>query len=207
MRQVVDELRASGFVTREELDNAVVHHVRGPNTVTGDQLSGLCRRVGALERHFTDPDGIFAKLETRIKGLKDQQAGDTVERGGKAFRDVTSVAAWIQTLPDKDVYRYCVDFVTLVMLAADPYETIAQGMANAAAAYKAEFNSLTEARISLSYGLTYPENLMKKHDKEKYAATGGWFWSSTWSSFLAFKGTFNNGARIHSRALLPRSRR
>jgi hypothetical protein len=88
-----------------------------------------------------------------------------------------------------------VDFVTLVMLAADPYETIAQGMANAAAAYKAEFNSLTEARISLSYGLTYPENLMKKHDKEKYAATGGWFWSSTWSSFSAFKGTFNNGAK------------
>ena len=71
------------------------------------------------------------------------------------------------------------DLVTLVMLAADPYETIAQGMANAAAAHNAEFNSLTEARTSLSYGLTYPENIMKKHDKEKHAATGGWFWSST----------------------------
>ena len=114
--------------------------------------------------------------------------------GGKAFRDITSVSAWIQTLADKDVYQYCVDFVTLLMLAADPYETIAQGTANVAAAYKAEFNSLTEAPISLSYGLTYPENLMKKHDKEKYAATGGWFWSITWSFFLAFKGTFNNEA-------------
>jgi hypothetical protein len=195
MRQVVDELQNSGFVTRDEIDQTVVPYLQGPNPVTADQFSGLSRRVAALERHFTEPDGTMAKLETRIKALEDRGAGDTVERGGKAFRDIISVAAWIQTLSDKDVYRYCVDFVTLVMLAADPYETMAQGMANAAAAYKAEFNSLTEARISLSYGLTYLENLMKKHDKEKYAATGGWFWSTTWSSFSAFKGTFNNGAK------------
>lgn len=195
MRQVVDELQSSGFVTRDELDQTVVPYLQGPNSVTPDQFSGLSRRVALLEKQFADPDGIISKLDTRIKVLEDRRAGDTVERGGKAFRDISSVAAWIQTLADKDVYRYCVDFVTLVMLAADPYETIAQGMANAAAAYKAEFNSLTEARISLSYGLTYPENLMKKHDKEKYAATGGWYWSTTWSSFAAFKGTFNNGAK------------
>jgi hypothetical protein len=35
---------------------------------------------------------------------------------------------------------------------------------------------------------------MKKHDKEKHAAMGGWFWTTTWSSFAVFKGTFNNGA-------------
>ena len=195
MRQVVDELQNLGFVTRDELDQTVVPYLQGPNPVTADQFSGLSCRVTALERHFTDPDGTMAKLETRIKALENRRAGDTLEHGGKAFRDITSVAAWIQTLADKDVYWYCVDFVTLVMLAADPYKTIAQGMANAAAAYKAEFNSLTEARTSLSYGLTYPENLMKKHDKEKYAATGGWFWSTIWSSFSAFKDTFNNGAK------------
>ena len=65
----------------------------------------------------------------------------------------------------------------------------------AAAAHKAEYNSLTEARISLSYGLTYPENIMKKMDKQKHAATGGWYWSTSWSTFSAFKGTFNNGAK------------
>jgi hypothetical protein len=31
--------------------------------------------------------------------------------------------------------------------------------------------------------------------KEKYAATGGWYWTTTWSSFAVFKGTFNNGAK------------
>ena len=52
------------------------------------------------------------------------------------------------------------------MLCADPYETITKGMAMAAAAHKVDYNSLTEARISLSYGLTYPENLMKKSNKK-----------------------------------------
>jgi hypothetical protein len=47
--------------------------------------------------------------------------------------------------------------ITLVMLCADPYKTIAEGMATAAAAHKAEYNSPTEACILLSYGLTYPK--------------------------------------------------
>ena len=86
--------------------------------------------------------------------------GDTIERGGKTFRDIGSVLAWVQTFKDKDMYRFCVDMVTLIMLCAEAYKTIAEGMATAAAAHKAEYNSLTEARISLSNGLTYPENLM-----------------------------------------------
>ncbi len=81
------------------------------------------------------------------------------------------------------------------MLCADPFKTITKGMATAAAAHKAKYNSLTEAWVSLSYGLTYTENLMKKYDKEKHAMTGGWFWTTTWSSYLVFKGTFNNGAK------------
>ena len=53
--------------------------------------------------------------------------------------------------------------VTLIMLCADPFKTITEGMATAAAAHKAEYNNLTEAQISLSYGQTYPKNLMKKY--------------------------------------------
>ncbi len=105
------------------------------------------------------------------------------------------VAAWLQTFTDKDLYRYCVDMVTLIMLSAKAYETIAEGMATAAAAYKAEYNSLTEAQIFLSYELTYPENMMKKMDKQKHVATGGWFWTTAWSTFSAFKGTCNNEAK------------
>jgi hypothetical protein len=85
--------------------------------------------------------------------------------------------------------------VTLVMLCADPYDTIAKGMTTVAIAHEAEYVSLTEVRISLSYGLTYLENLMKKFNKEKHTATGGWFWIITWSSYAVFEGTFNNGAK------------
>jgi hypothetical protein len=33
---------------------------------------------------------------------------------------------------------------------------------------------------------------MKKSNKEKHTATGGWFWTNTWSSYSVFKGMFNN---------------
>ena len=76
--------------------------------------------------------------------------------------------------------------VTLIMLCAEPCDKVAESMATAAAAHKAEYNSLTEACILLLYGLTYPENIMRKHDKEKYPDTGG---------CCNFKGMFNNGAK------------
>jgi hypothetical protein len=72
------------------------------------------------------------------------------------------VAAWVQTFQDKDLDCYCINMVTLVVLCADPYKTINKGMATVAVAHKAEYNSLMEACILLSYGFTYPKNLMKK---------------------------------------------
>jgi hypothetical protein len=77
--------------------------------------------------------------------------------------------------------------VTLIMLCAEPYNMIAEGMATAVVAHKAEYNILMEAHISLLYGLAYSKNIMRKQDKEKYAATGGWF--------TVYKGVFNNGAK------------
>ncbi len=164
-----------------------------PNT--HNQLSGLSKHIANVNRHFTDFDGTVSKMEGRIRSLKDRWARDSIEQRGKALRNILAVGAWVQTFQDKDLYCYCMDMVTLVMLCADPYETITEGMAMAAAAHNAEYNYLTEAYILLSYGLTYPKNLMKKYEKEKYAGTGGWHWCTTLSSFAAFKGMFNNGAK------------
>ncbi len=150
--------------------------------------------MARIEKELKEPDGTLSKLEGRIKSLEDRQAGDAIERGGKIFQDLGTVLACVQTFKDKDLYRYCMD-VTLVMLCAEAYKTIAEGMAMTVAAHKAEYNSLNEACISLSYGLTYPENLMKKQDKQKHVATGDWFWTTSWSTFSAFKGTINNGTK------------
>ncbi len=98
MRQVVDELQTSGFMTQDELQARVLPT---SDPTVGDQLSGLSRRVGALERNFTDPNGTLARLETRVKGLEDRQTGESVEQGGMAFRDISAVSAWIQTFTDK----------------------------------------------------------------------------------------------------------
>jgi hypothetical protein len=127
---------------------------------TLDQVSALSRHLVRLEKEYKDPDGIIAKLEERIKTLEDHWGGDKIERGGKTFQDVIAVNAWVQTFKNKDLFWYCIDMVTLIMLCAEPYDMIAEGMATAAAVHKAEYNSLMEARISLSYGLTYPDNII-----------------------------------------------
>ncbi len=90
-----------------------------------------------MEKELKNPDGILSKLEGMIKSLEDRRMGDAIQRGGKTFRDISSVSAWIQTFKDKDMYRYCVDMVTLIMLCAEAYETIAEGMTTAVGAHKA----------------------------------------------------------------------
>jgi hypothetical protein len=196
MRQVIDDLCQSGFVLQDDLDAIGVSGFQlDSRSQMLDQVLVLNQSLVRLKKELTNPDSTIVKLKGRIKSLEDQQAGEAIERGGKTFRDLGDVAVWAQTFKDKDLYHHCVDMVTLIMLCVEAYETIVESMATAAAAHKAEYNSLTEACISLLYGLTYPENLMKKQNKQKHVATGGRFWTMPWSSFLAFKGTFNNGAK------------
>jgi hypothetical protein len=92
-----------------------------------------------------NPEGTLSRLEGRIKALEDHRAGNAIECSRKTLCDLGSLAIWLQTFQDKNLYRYCVDMVTLIMLCAEAYETIAEGMAMAAAAHKAEYNSLTKA--------------------------------------------------------------
>ena len=197
MRQVIDELQAAGCVFRTDTDARTTAGVQA-NTLDQivNQVSGLSRRIVYLENALSDPNGTMGKMESHLKTLKERRAGETIERGGRLFRDVVAINTWVQRFKDKGLFRYCVDMVTLIMLCAEPYKTIAEGMANAAAAHKAKFNDLAEARISLSYGLTYPDNIMRKQDKEKYVATGGWFW--TGQAMRCSKGHSIMGPRILS---------
>jgi hypothetical protein len=92
MRQVIDELRLSGCVFRTDPDARTTGGVQA-NTIDQivEQVSALSRRVGGLEREFSDPDGTIGKLESRIKTLEERRAGETIERGGRLFRDIVSV--------------------------------------------------------------------------------------------------------------------
>jgi hypothetical protein len=75
MRQVVDELRALGFVTCDMIE-ATVAPTFDPNT--HDRLSGLSKHIASIKRHFTDPDGTVSKMEGRIRSPKDRRARDSI---------------------------------------------------------------------------------------------------------------------------------
>ncbi len=95
---------------------------------------------------------------------------------------------------DSNLFCYYVDMVPLITLAPDPFFSVVEGMASQAAAVKASYNSLLEARISLSYQITYPDPLMRKSEKVAANATGGWMWMGVRSTHDSFEGTYNNGA-------------
>jgi hypothetical protein len=90
MRQVVDELRSLGFITRNEME---AHVSIGADFNVTDQLSGLGKWVTAVEKKFTDPDSSLAKIKLRITSLEDRRASNSIKHGGKAFQDIGSVAA------------------------------------------------------------------------------------------------------------------
>ncbi len=144
---MVDELKAAGFVHQADLESRMMLTL--PSDFA-DQLSGLSQQLGSIEHKLKDPDGTLAKLEGRIKLLEDRRAGEAIKRGGKTFRDLGAVSAWVQTFKENNLYCYCVVMVTLVMLCSKAYETIAEGMVNAALAFKADYDSLTEAHIAFS---------------------------------------------------------
>ncbi len=125
MRHVINELHQSGFVLQANLDAIGVSGFQSDSrSQMLDQVLVLNQSVVRLEKELTDPNSTIVKVEGRIKSLEDQQAGEAIERGGKTFSDLGAVAVWVQTFKDKDLYCYCVDMVTLIMLCAEAYETI-----------------------------------------------------------------------------------
>jgi hypothetical protein len=102
MRQVVDELRVAGFILRTDRDawtNPGLSADALEQTI--DQVSSLSRRLISIEKELKNPDGILSKLKGRIKSLEDRHMGDAIERGGKTFRDIGLVLAWVQTFKDR----------------------------------------------------------------------------------------------------------
>ena len=91
--------------------------------------------------------------------------------------------------------------VSLLTLAPDPYFTVAEGMSSEAVAAKAKFSSLLEARIALSYPITFPSSVMMMMKSTSTSEgcggsidlTNGWKWTHSWSSCAKFEGSFNNG--------------
>jgi hypothetical protein len=71
-RQVINELRQSGFVLCADLDVIGVSGFQlDSSSEILEKVSALSRLVVRLEKDLTDPDGTIVKLEGRIKSLED----------------------------------------------------------------------------------------------------------------------------------------
>jgi len=198
---VLDDMDESNFITPEVLEDKlsrVSSAALPPPSVSPAELSGVVTRLAKVEQALFKPEGVMAALAARVKLMEDRKHSSSISRGNQVFKDQQAVQAFIVASGDATIYRFVVDMVSLLTLAPDPYFTVAEGMASEAAAAKAKFSSLLEARIALSYPITFPSSIMSKStatggERGQLDLTNGWKWNHAWSSAAKFEGVFNNG--------------
>ena len=204
-RLVLADLDRAKFVTEADLEA----NIREAMVSTSDlpsEVSGLCERVVKIEHELFKPEGVIAQFRKKINFLEDRKTAGAIVRGGRAFKDQRSVEALLHIVGDKSIAQYCVDAFSMIALCEAPYQTTAEGMAVEAASFKAQYDTLLEARLSVSYQLTYPECMLKKSEKKEAAVTKGFLWTPGWSSHAVFEGTYNNGAYDQMKRSLPELR-
>ena len=165
MHEFLKDLDKANFGTIGMVEEKL-HTLPTPSlSVSTTEFLGVSTRIGTLEREMFKPDRLVALLCKRVKIREERRANNAIECGNHIFKDQQAVDAFVVLTGDKDLYRYCIDFVSLFNLAPDLFFTVSEGMASEAAAVKANFNSLLEAWIALSHHITYHENLMRRSKK------------------------------------------
>jgi len=172
---VLEDLDKANIITLGQLEKRI-GEIKLPtsslSTTTGD-LSGVSTRVSTLETEMFKPEGLMSVIRKQVKFLEERRVNKAVERGHMIFKDKRGVDAFVATSGDQNLYPFCVDFVSIITLSTVPFFTVSEGMINKAASVKANYNSLLEARITISYQITYPENIMKRSEKKEAALTDG----------------------------------
>ena len=153
----------------------------------------LSTTLDSLTNELYHSAGVVPRLMLRVDVLEASRSSTSIEMGGHVFTDEAAVEAWLKSLNDPFVNRFCVDFLSLFLLAEPKYETIQQGLDRAAAVKKADFHSLDLATIDLSYKMIYPPRILKSSDKEAAQENGGVEWATGMATHLAFDGVYNNG--------------
>ena len=184
-RNVASKLHLSEFVKKADL----------PDNLSGEATvpPAILTRLKACEAEFLNPAGSVAKLLDRVEVLEVSKVATAIEMGGHVFADEAATEAWARTHGDPNLHRFCVDFVSLFLLAEPKYESVKGGLEQKAAAVKANFPSLDQATIELSYSIIYPDRVLKYSDKADAQLADGYMWASQFSTFEAFEGDYHNG--------------
>ena len=185
-----------GYLTRREYDRISNESDWATNRWSNVSPQEIQEQLTAHSRELFEEGGSILSLVQRMERLESNRGSQAVEIGGMTFADEAAVHVFFQTLNDKEAYRFCLDFVSVMRLAEDAFDTEKEGLASKAAAHKAEFNSLNAARVATSFELTYPENILKKSDAaDAQSELGGIQWSPGFSTRKAFEGVFHNGTK------------
>eukprot|EP00804_Cyclotella_cryptica_P005636 CCRYP_000021-RA/>CCRYP_000021-RA protein AED:0.75 eAED:0.65 QI:0/0/0/0.33/1/1/3/0/494 len=180
------DLDVSQYIKQAEVADAM-------EKAAASHTDGIIQRMEAVEHEVINNAGIAPQLLTRVQMLEASKAINSIKMGGHVFVDEAAVEAWGCARADPNLHRFCPDFVSFFLLAEPKFETVEPGLGQMAAVVKANFKSIDEATIGLSYSIIYPPQFIRASDKQEAQATDGFTWVAPFMSFDVFEGDYHNG--------------
>lgn len=194
-----------GQLVRGVLDQIDLAHI---TETVGTQLgiAGIRTEVGMhgdrltnIEQEFTTEHGVVGNIQAQLANLEAKRNTSSCERGGYVFSGVPDVQALVQLVGPGKLATHCLDLISLLTLAQDPYVTYEAGVQVHANAIKANFGSVVESRIKVSFEIPFPELMVKMVENSTTSSRGGAKWAPMFQSAEGFEDDFRDGA--HRRVL------
>jgi hypothetical protein len=156
-------------------------------------------RLTQLEQEFRDETGAIPRLCAKLANLEARGNTGASERAGYVFTGLEEVQAFVHLAGPGKLATLCLDLIGLLTLAQDPFVTYKPGMKVHADAIKANFGSVLESRIKMSFEVPFPKILVRHVDTAATAVNGGCKCSPLMSSPELFEDDFCDGS--HRRML------
>ena len=156
-------------------------------------------RVTYLEREVSSDQGIVPRIKAEVEKMQARGNLAASERGGYVFTGPADVQALVQLVGPGKLSVLCLDLVGMLTLAQDPFVTYEGGVQAHANAQKANFGSVLESRLKLSFEIPYPEIIVRRVDSVSTSARGGAKWAPMFDSAEVFEDDFRDGT--HRRVL------
>ena len=141
-------------------------------------------------------------MEDQLRDLKAQKDGFTLSFGGYDFKNLEASRAWVQTIKELNLAKYCVDACMQLGALTSQYKTRQGIIKEEADARKAGYLSADAANTSASFDVAYPELIFKESNKPTDAATGGMVFVAAFLSADVFEGTIESSCKAKALSTL-----
>ncbi|KAL7484868.1 hypothetical protein ACHAW6_010477 [Cyclotella cf. meneghiniana] len=182
IREVRKDLDVSQYVRRAEVTDAM-------ERAAVSHTEGIMKRMEAVEHEVFNNAGIAPQLLMRVQAFEASKAVNSIEMGGMSL--------WTrprQKLGDALMQTQLFIDSAPTLFHYSCWQSLRLGQMSAVV--KANFQSIDEATISLSYSITYPPRIIRASDKQEAQETDGFTWAPPFVTFEAFEGSYHNGTRM-----------